>query len=151
METPQPSTEFRTRLTDLEEATWRALQKSGSAMVPFITKDCIMQFPMGLKLTASSDPSVSDVLHSPAFVPWKSFEMLNIDVTPIGAVGEETGGVVSYLVKAVRRGGDMKGEDAPGEGGKRGAEVEFDALCVSVWRWDGEKYAMCFHQQTLAN
>ena len=151
MEDPKPSQEFRTKLIDLEESTWRALQKSGAAMIPFITKDCIMQFPMGMKLTANSDPSVSDVLHSPAFVPWKSFELLDIDVTPIGPVGEETGGVVSYMVEAVRRAEDVGGEGAPGERDKKGKEVEFDALCVSVWRWDGEKFAMCFHQQTLAN
>ena len=74
MENPKPTPEFRTRLMDLEEATWRALQTSGSAMIPFITSDCIMQFPMGMKLTPESDPSVSDVLHSDAFVPWKKFE-----------------------------------------------------------------------------
>lgn len=150
MEAPKPSKEFSNRLIDLEEATWRALQKSGDAMIPFITKDCIMQFPMGMKLTATSDPSVSDVLHSPAFVPWKSFELMDIDINPIGAVGEETGGVVSYRVEAVRRAGDLGGEDAPGGQGERGQEVEFNALCVSVWRWDGEKFALCFHQQTLA-
>ena len=72
---------------------------------------------------------------------------MDIDVTPIGPIGEETGGVVSYRVEAVRRAVDAGGEAAPGGGG----EAEFDALCVSVWRWDGEKFAMCFHQQTLAN
>ena len=127
--------ELETRITDLEEATWRALQKSGEAMVPFITEDCIMQFPMGMKLTRDSDPSVLDVLHSPAFVPWKSFEMLSIDVTPIG----REGAVISYLVQATR---------PPQQEGDR--DTQFDALCSSVWRWDGEKYALCFHQQTLA-
>lgn len=168
MSAPKPSKEFRTRLIDLEEATWRALQQSGSAMIPFITKDCIMQFPMGMKLTATSDPSVSDVLHSSAFVPWKSFELMDIDVTPVGPVGEETGGVVSYRVEAIRRAADAGGADAPGGRGERGREVEFvgtpkgipylsfwlilplvtqDALCCSVWRWDGEKFALAFHQQ----
>lgn len=133
--------DFRTRLIDLEEETWRALQSSGSAMIPFITSDCIMQFPMGMKLTSTSDPSVSDVLHSEAFVPWKSFELLDIDVTPmgVGEDGKQVGGVVSYLVQAMRK--------ATRDGG----EVEFDALCSSVWRWNGEEYKMCFHQQTLAN
>ena len=106
---------------------------------------------MGMKLTPESDPSVADVLHSDAFVPWKSFELMEIDVTPIGPIGEESGGVVSYRVEAVRRAVDAGGEDAPGGRGTKGQEVEFDALCVSVWRWDGEKFAMCFHQQTLAN
>lgn len=109
-----------------------------------------MLTPRSSELTPTSDPSVSDVLHSPAFVPWKSFELLDIDVTPIGPVGEETGGVVSYRVEAVRRAADMGGTDAPGSRKEKGQEIEFDALCVSVWRWDGEKFAMCFHQQTLA-
>ena len=103
-------------------------------MVPLITPDCIMQFPLGMKLTADSDPSVIDVLHSQAFVPWKSFELIDIDVTPAG----EGAAVVSYYVRATR---PPVGE---GEG-----DTMFDALCCSVWRWDGEKYAMCFHQQTL--
>lgn len=129
------SRELRTRIMDLEEATWRALQKSGAAMVPFITDDCIMQFPLGMKLTATSEPSVQDVLHSPAFIPWKTFELLEIDVTPVGSAGA----VISYLAKATR---------PPAEEG--GRETQFDALCCSVWRWDGEKFALCFHQQTLA-
>lgn len=60
-------------ILDLETATWKALQTTGSAMTPYCSKDCIMQFPLGLKLTATSKPSVQDILHSPAFVPWKTF------------------------------------------------------------------------------
>lgn len=129
------SKELRTRIIDLEEATWRALQKSGEALMPFITYDCIMQFPMGMKLTAKSEPSVKDVLHSPAFIPWKTFELLDIDVQPVG-----DGAVISYLAQATRPPTEEGGKDAL-----------FDALCCTVWRWDGEKFAMCFHQQTLAN
>lgn len=87
-----------------------------------------------MKLTPDSDPSVLDVLHSPAFIPWKSFELSKIDVTPIG----QDGAVISYLAKATRPSQDEGGRDQ-----------EFEALCSSVWRWDGEKFAMCFHQQTL--
>jgi len=32
------SKELETRIVDLEEATWRALQKSGEGMIPFITE-----------------------------------------------------------------------------------------------------------------
>ena len=128
------SRELKTRIMDLEEATWRALQKSGEALIPFLTDDCIMQFPMGMKLTSTSDPSVQDVLYSEAFIPWKTFELLDIDVTPVG-----DSAVISYLAQATR---------PPTEAG--GRDAEFDALCCSVWRWDGEKFAMCFHQQTLA-
>ena len=94
-----------------------------------------MQFPLGMKLTATSEPSVLDVLHSEAFIPWKSFELLNIDVQPAG----EGAAIVSYLAVATR---------PPVEEGEK--DSGFEALCCSVWRWDGEKFAMCFHQQTLA-
>lgn len=40
------SRELRHHIEDLEDATWQALQKSGSALVPFLTEDCIMQFPL---------------------------------------------------------------------------------------------------------
>lgn len=133
--TPKMSKETRIRIIDLEESTWRALQKSGEALMPFITDDCVMQFPMGMKLGPKTEPSVKDILHSPAFVPWKTFELLDIDVQPVG-----DGAIISYLAQATR---------PPTEEG--GRDVPFDALCCTVWRWDGEKFSMCFHQQTLAN
>ena len=132
----EASKDLKIRILDLEEATWRALQKAGDAMVPFITEDCIMQFPMGMKLTSTSDPSVKDVLNSSAFIPWKSFELMDVDVQAIG----EGGAIVSYFARATR---------PPAQEGEE--ETEFEALCSSVWRWDGEKYALCFHQQTLAS
>ena len=133
--TPAMTKELRTRIIDLEEATWRALQKSGEALMPFITDDCIMQFPLGMKLTDKSEPAVKDILHSKAFVPWKSFELRNLDVQPVG-----DGAVCSYLAQATR--------PPVVEGGK---DVPFEALCCTVWRWDGEKFSMCFHQQSLTN
>jgi len=117
----------------LEEATWR--EASGAGMIPYITQDCIMQFPMGMKLTATSQPSLQDILHSPAFVPWKTFELHNVDVLPLGA----DGAVISYLANATR--------PPAMEGSER--DVEFEALCSSVWRREGGRWRMCFHQQTL--
>lgn len=131
--TPKMTKELRTRIIDLEEATWRALQKSGEALMPFITEDCIMQFPLGMKLTDKSEPSVKDILHSKAFVPWKTFELHDIDVQPVG-----DGAVISYRAQATR---------PPVEAG--GKDVPFEALCSTVWRWDGEKFSICFHQQAL--
>jgi hypothetical protein len=129
------SQDLHRNILALEEATWRALQKSGAALVPYITKDCVMQFPMGLKLTAATEPSVQDILHSPAFVPWKSFELSKVDVTPVG----REGAVISYLAKALR----------PPAGPEDDRDVEFDALCSSVWRLEDGKWMMCLHQQTL--
>lgn len=129
------SPDLSARIISLEEATWRALQKSGASMVPFITSDCIMQFPLGMKLTATSEPSVQDVLHSPAFIPWKTFELSKIDVQALG----KEGAVISYFASATR---------PPAQEGDQ--DTLFEALCCSVWRWDEDGFAMCFHQQTLA-
>lgn len=132
--------DLRYTIHDLEISTWRALSKSGSALIPYVTDDCIMQFPMGMKLTSMSEPSTTDILHSPAFVPWKSFELSKVDVLPAG----EGGAVISYLARATR----------PPAGPKQGRreeeeDVEFEALCSSVWRIEGGKWKMCFHQQTM--
>lgn len=94
-----------------------------------------MQFPLGMKVTSRSDPNVHDILRSEAFIPWKSFELSKIDVQPLG----DSAAIISYLARATRPGVDPSDID-----------MGFEALCVSVWRWDGEKYALCFHQQTLA-
>ena len=127
--------EFRHLIEDLEEETWQVLQRSGSAMVPYLAPDCVMQFPLGMKLTRDTVPSVQDILHSSAFVPWKSYRMSKIDVTPVG----KDGAVISYLVQATRVAADPKDED-----------VTFEALCCSVWRMnDDGKFKMCFHQQSL--
>ena len=127
--------ELRHLIEDLEDETWQALTRSGADMVPYLTKDCVMQFPLGMKLTRDTVPSVQDILHSPAFVPWKSYRMSKIDVTPVG----KDGAVISYLVQATRVAADPKDED-----------VTFEALCCSVWRMnDDGKFKMCFHQQSL--
>ncbi|KAK5173021.1 uncharacterized protein LTR77_003143 [Saxophila tyrrhenica] len=131
---PSRDKELEIRIIDLEEATWRALQKTGEGMIPFITDDCIMQFPLGMKVTSRSEPSVHEILRSPAFIPWKSFELSKIDVQPLG----KDAAIVSYLARATRPAQDPEDKD-----------TAFEALCSSVWRWDGEKFALCFHQQTL--
>jgi hypothetical protein len=50
--------ELRYLVEDLEEETWQALKRSGADMVPYLTKDCVMQFPLGMKLTRDTVPSV---------------------------------------------------------------------------------------------
>lgn len=92
-------------------------------------------FPMGMKVTARTEPSVQDILHSPAFVPWKTFDLRNVDVLPVGA----DGAVISYRAIATRA---PSSSDDPGD-------VEFDALCSSVWRMENGKWMMAFHQQTM--
>ncbi|KAI5367955.1 Putative NTF2-like domain superfamily protein [Septoria linicola] len=123
------------QILGLEESTWRALQSNGAALVPFLTKDAIMQFPMGLKVSSKTEPSVQDILHSSAFVPWKQFKLKKVDVTPVGAEGA----VISYRAIATRASADPKDT----------RDAEFDALCSSVWRKEGGTWMMCFHQQTM--
>lgn len=108
---------------------------------------------MGLKVSSKTTPSVRDILHSPAFVPWKKFQLSKVDVTRVG----EEGAVISYRAVASRGVGrsDSKmksnsSKDEEGEGEEEEEEVGFDALCCSVWRWEGGRWMMCFHQQSMS-
>ncbi|KAF2168094.1 hypothetical protein M409DRAFT_21539 [Zasmidium cellare ATCC 36951] len=130
------STALYDEILDLEEETWKALQRQGSDLLPFLTRDCIMQFPMGLKVTSRTEPSVQDILHSPAFVPWKTFRLSKVDVTPVGSEGA----VISYRAIATR----------PPAAKEDTQDFDFDALCSSVWRFENGKWMMCFHQQTMS-
>lgn len=130
------SNRLHDEILELEERTWVALQKNGAALTPYLTKDAIMQFPLGMKVTAQTEPSIRDILHSEAFVPWKTFALSKINVTPVGT----DGAVISYLANATR----------PPVGPEAGEpDVPFEALCSSVWRREGGDWFMCFHQQTL--
>lgn len=54
--------ELRRHIEDLEDATWQALQRSGSALVPYLTADRIMQFPLvGLIDLADTQSMISIV------------------------------------------------------------------------------------------
>lgn len=118
----------------LENQTWRALQQNGSMLLPFLSRDCIMQFPMGLKVSATSDPSLKDIMLSDAFIPWLKYSLREVAVTDLG----REAALITYKAKALR---------PPLEGSQN---VEFHALCASVWKLDAEaeKWLMCFHQQT---
>ncbi|KAF2716420.1 hypothetical protein K431DRAFT_235422 [Polychaeton citri CBS 116435] len=130
---------FKAEILGLEEATWKALKHSGEALIPYLAEDCIMQFPMGMKLTRDSEPSVRDILHSPAFVPWKAFLLDEVDVTNVG----RDGAVISYRANATRPPTGVPGDDGD-------EDVKFEALCSTVWRKDGGTWLMIFHQQTPA-
>lgn len=128
-ETP-PLTEV---IAGLEDQTWKVLSKDGTGFLPFLSEDCILQFPYGMSISAGTEPSIKDVMTSDAFVPWKSYTLSNVIVTPIGLEGA----VISYKVRASRP--DAEGKDE-----------RFRALICSVWRKDPATGAwqMCFHQQT---
>jgi hypothetical protein len=125
-------------ITNLEHETWRAMQSSGAALFPYLSPQCIFLFPMGLKVSAHTTPSLHDVLTSDAFVPWTSYNMEDIEVLAIG----NTGAVITYEVSAIR--------PPLGVGGR---EEEFRALASTTWTLDEErgKWAMLVHQQTPFN
>lgn len=120
------STDLYDEILALEEETWKALKRNGADLLPFLSRDCIMQFPMGLKVTSRTEPSVHDILHSPAFVPWKTFRLSKVDVTPVGTEGA----VISYRAVATR----------PPAAKEDTRDMEFDALCSSVWRLENDKW-----------
>lgn len=117
----------------LEDQTWRVLKTSGKDLLPFLSSDCMMAMPLGMQLSAVSVPSIEEVMTSKAFVPWTSYRLKDVVVTPVGSYGA----VINYRVKAKKP--EPKGEDST-----------FRALVASVWRKDAESGAwqMCFHQQT---
>ena len=118
----------------LEDQTWRALQVSGKAMLPYLSEDCIMFFPLGMKVSTASTPSLIDVMTSEAFIPWKTYRMSHLEVTPIG----KDGAVISYKVVASRAASDESEDDD-----------EFKALISSTWRKETDgRWLLCFHQQT---
>jgi hypothetical protein len=121
-------------ILNLEDQTWRALQQDGSKLLPFLSRDCVMQFPMGLRVTTTSDPSLKDIMLSDAFIPWLRYQLKDVVVLELG----REAAVITYTAEALR---------PPLEGDKN---VEFNALCASVWRLDAEAetWLMCFHQQT---
>lgn len=129
------SSSLQDDILNLEERTWRALQRQGADLLPFLTKDAIFMFPMGMKVTADTKPSMQEILHSKAFVPWKTFELSKIDVTPIGPEGA----VITYRAISTRVPTGQEDDN----------DAIFDALCSSVWRYESGKWMMCVHQQTL--
>ena len=127
--------EFNQAIVNLEDATWRALSNDGAALLPFLSKDCTMLLPLGMKLTHTSEPSLTEVMTSDGFIPWKSYKMRETKVTPLG----HEAAVITYMVEATR---------PPLEDGDE--ELPFRALIGSVWKFEreGSKWLMCFHQQT---
>lgn len=93
-----------------------------------------MQFPLGLKVSATSDPSLKDIMLSDAFIPWIRYSLKDVVVMELG----REAALITYEAEALR---------PPLEGDEN---VEFNARCASIWRFDFEnqKWFMCFHQQT---
>lgn len=118
------------RITELEHQTWKVLQDSGDKLLPYLSRDCIMLFPLGMKISHGTSPNIKDVMTSEAFVPWKTYDLRDVEVTPVGLEGA----IISYEAKATRE----------------GLEEPFRAMISSTWRKDpnSERWLMCFQQQT---
>ena len=128
------SKEIHDKILELEDATWKALSDSGAKLIPYLSRDCQMLFPMGLKVTATSDPNLKDIMTSDAFIPWSGYKMHDVVVMELG----EDVAAITYKVKAMRPAIDAPDDGAP-----------FKALISSVWRKDTEgDYLMVLHQQT---
>lgn len=124
---------LQAEIEDLEDQTWKALSVDGKSLLPFLSKDCIFLFPYGMRVSESTEPSIHQVMVSDAFVPWKTYRMSDVTVTPIS----DTGAAISYRVKARRVNADER-------------EHSFRALVSSIWRKGGPdgKWQLCLHQQT---
>ena len=82
----------------LEDQTWQALQQDGSKLLPFLFRDCVMQFPMGIKVSNNSDPSLKDIMLSDAFIPWLKYSLTDVIVTELG----REAALITYMAEAVR-------------------------------------------------
>ncbi|KAL9101286.1 MAG: hypothetical protein Q9163_003438 [Psora crenata] len=113
----------------LEHKTWRALQRSGRDLLPFLAKDCCMLFPGGTIFSAASSPSLEEILLSPDMKPWTSYTLDAIRVLDLGKDSK----AVCYVVEAKRK------------------EDVYNALITSIWRkgtTHGGDWELVLHQQT---
>jgi len=147
---------YQTILT-LEDSTWRALTHTGAALLPFLSRDCIMLFPMGIKVSAKTEPSLEDVMMSEAFIPWQRYKLSDVEVTPLAPEAA----IITYRVQATRQPitpdsdeDDDSDDDEDETRNKKRPETtpgdDFRALVSSTWRMDpeAEKWLMCVQQQT---
>lgn len=90
-----------------------------------------MLFPTGMKISATSEPSLKTVLTSDAFIPWMSYEMNDVSILPLS----KNAAIIAYRAVASRQvDGDVK---------------DFEALVSSTWRKDVTgRWQLVLHQQT---
>jgi len=135
--TKPPTPTVEELIITLEDAMWKAMEKNGKDLLPFLSDDCIMLFPLGLKVSMTSTPSLEDTLTSKAYVPWTGHKMSDIEVTLIG----DSGAICSYRVDATR---------PPLDDSESDEDIVFTAWISSTWKRDEDsnRLVMCFHQQT---
>jgi hypothetical protein len=62
-------------ICDLEHQAWKALCTSGSALLPLLSSNPVMIFPGDMIFTATSSPTLHDMMKDPSFQPWKSYKL----------------------------------------------------------------------------
>lgn len=121
-------------ILDLEDQTWKALQRDGAALIPFLSREAQMLFPMGVYVTATTSPNLKEVMTSEAFIPWRTYDMSEVKVTELGP----DAACITYRVKALRPNVGAADDGLP-----------FRALVTSIWRRQhGADWLMVLHQQT---
>ncbi|EXJ85690.1 hypothetical protein A1O1_06058 [Capronia coronata CBS 617.96] len=131
----------------LEHQTWKALTHSGAALLPYLSRDCIMLFPLGMKVSAKTSPNLDDVMMSEAFIPWRWYKLNDVEVTALGTEAA----IITYRVMAARqRLSDNEEEEETDDDDDNQPQEQFRALVSSTWRKDPEagKWLMCVQQQT---
>lgn len=118
---------FQEEIIFYEAQTWEALKSSGSALLPFVTPDCIMIFPGASIFDNASKPTLREILNQPV-KPWARYEMDDVRVVRLGP----DVAMICYSVEAFRD------------------ETAYEALTTSIWRRDGkgQDWKMALHQQT---
>ncbi len=111
----------------LEHQAWAALCDSGPALLPLLSAEPVMIFPGDHILTATSSPTLHNMLRDPSYKSWKNYSLSHDEVVPLG----ENSALVYYRVQATR-------DDAP-----------FRAICSSAWVIENGQWKMASHQQTL--
>ena len=122
------SKRIRNEVTDLEHQIWRALRESGSAILPYLSSDCIMLLHDRKLL----DPSSLKQYLTSEFKPWAFYEMHDLKVVEVDMMAA----VLCYKVTALKEG---KGERM------------YEGVASSVWKQIASgDWKLCVHHQTLA-
>lgn len=127
-------------IRECEHKAWAVLCQSGNALLPLLSSNCTMLFPGGMMLHDQSNPTLSSILTSDSFTPWKKYALTNDHV--IFLDHKPSSVQIFYQVAAER-------ETEDEQHGKSGL-ILFNALCSSTWsRREGGGWEMMVHQQTL--
>jgi len=120
-------------VTDVENQSWRAVMKSGKALLPYLAPDCVMLFPDGRILDDKTRPSVKQNFESDDYRTYASYDMEEVRVVEVGMMAA----AITYRLTLAR---------TPREGKK---PRQFKALASSMWRQEASgDWKLCVHQLT---